>query len=126
MKGQIQTLEAIITVGIIAGVFIAFYSSRIQLPESESVNWKLSGFNALKIIDQSNRLRDYVVNNNTTAIVSELEKLIPPTLNFNITICEENCPEPKIESSKLVSVVYLIAGDIGNFTKRQVVLYIWE
>lgn len=126
MKGILQSLEAMIGILTILTVFIVVFAPQAQLPEFDTINWKLRGFSALKTLDDANELRSGVLANDTTAINNKLLSLLPVYLNYNVTICELNCTKPSsIDSEKLVSINYLIAGDVGNVTFRQIVLYLW-
>src|SRR3990172_7524226 len=110
MKGQMQTVEALITVAIIAGVFIFLYSGQTQIPNLESVNRKLLGFNALQSIDAGNQLRQFVVANNPRAIENMLAPIMAG-LNYNVSICASPCSDPGLAGNNTVAVTYLVAGN---------------
>jgi hypothetical protein len=123
-KGQIQTLESLIAVAIIAGTFIFLYTGQYQIPNLESVNRKLVGFNALQSLDGSNQLRQYVVANNPRAIENMLAPLLT-NVNYNVSICYLTCPSTDFNANNTVAVTYLVAGNASRYHPEQVVLYIW-
>ncbi len=125
MKGMLQSLEAVIAILAILTVFITFYSGRDAIPEFDTVNWKARGFDALKALDDSNRLRDVIITDDTSALKDRLSSLLPSQLNYDVVICEKNCGKPDIQSDKLTSVVYLVSGDLNNYLPRQIILYLW-
>ncbi len=125
MKGILQSLEAVIAILAVLTVFITFYSGKDVIPEFDTVNWKARGLDALKALDDSNRLRDVIVTNDTSALKDRLSSLLPSQLNYDVVICERNCGKPDVQSDKLTSVVYLVSGDLNNYLPRQIILYLW-
>jgi len=123
-KGISQSLEAIIAILMVLTIFIVFYRQQ-TLPEFETVSWKLKGFNSLKVLDENNELREYVLVNNTLVIKEKLQSLLPSYLNYEVVICDESCPVLNIESEKLVTVSYIISGDTNTFDPKQIFLYMW-
>ncbi|MDI6798499.1 MAG: hypothetical protein QMD12_00670 [Candidatus Aenigmarchaeota archaeon] len=124
-KGVLQTLEAVIAILMTLTFFVIFFAPREGLPEFETISWKLRGFNALKILDKNNELRQYAMANNTQAIKERLQYLLPSNLNYEVVICEQSCPNPNIEAEKLASVNYIIAGNLTSIRPILIVLYVW-
>ena len=120
---MLKTLEAVIAALMVLIFFAVFFSPQ-SLPEFETSIWKIKGFNALKALDESNELRKYVLENNTQEIEKKLQLLLPPTVNYEVVVCEQNC-YVSVESEKLVSVNYFIAGDVNEIEPKQIVLYMW-
>jgi len=120
-----QTFEAIISILMIMTVFFVYYSPKENLPEFETVNWKVRGFDVLKALDESNELRRYAMLNDTTGIESKLVGMLPVNLNYEVVLCEQTCVKPDISSEKIISDTYFLAGDFGNITPKQVILYMW-
>lgn len=125
MKGLLKSLESIISILMIFVVFIVYFGSKEALPEFESISWQLKGFNALKVLDQTNELRQYVLANNSQTIENKLIPLVPPEINIKVVVCQFDCQKPDVQSEKTVSVSYLIAGDVNDFRPRQIILYMW-
>lgn len=123
-KGILQSLEAVIAILMILAFFVIFFVVKEPLPGFETVSWKLKGFNSLKALDDNNELRQYALTNNTLRIKEKLQGLLSP-MNYEIMICSDTCVYPNITAEKLVSVSYLIAGNINSFSPREIVLYLW-
>lgn len=125
MKGILQSLEAVIAILAILTVFITFYSGRETIPEFETINWKVRGFDALKSLDNNNQLRDVVITNSSSILKDRLSNILPAQLNYDVVICDRGCAKPDIQSDRLTSVIYLVSGDLNIFMPRQIVLYMW-
>ena len=125
MKGMLQSLEAIMAILAILTVFSVVYSGKDPIPEFDTINWKMRGFEALRTLDGTNRLRDAVITNSSSAVKDRLSSLMPSQLNYEIVICDRNCGKPDIQSDKLTSVAYMVAGDLNNYLPRQIILYMW-
>jgi len=120
-----KTFEAVIAILLITTFFVMNYSTRESLPEFDTVNRQLRGFNALKSLDDSNQLRSYVTNNDTAGLKSALTPLMPSNLFFNVTICNPDCIAPPLPTQKATSVAYFVGGDVNNLYNKMVVVYIW-
>ncbi len=125
MKGLLQSLEAVIGILLILSVFVAVYSRDVQIPELDTVNFRLKGFAALKTIDGTGELRRAITFNDTTTVENKVSDLVPKNLNLKVIFCKVECALPDIAAERLVSVNYLIAGDVNNIAPRQVLLYMW-
>lgn len=125
MKGLMKSLEAVIAILMVVAVFIYFFRGGEQLPEFETINWQLKGFNSLKILDNQNQLRQYVLDDDVQTIENKLLPLLPSGVSYKVVICEATCENPGITSEKLTSVNYFITGDLANFQPKQIVLYMW-
>jgi len=120
-----QILEAIISIILILTIFLIYYSPNEKLPEFESINWKIRGFGALKALDDNNELRSYALANDVASIQNKLSSLLPVNLNYQVVLCGQTCSKPTISSERITTVIYLLAGDFGNITAKQIVLYMW-
>jgi len=125
VKGLLKSLESIISILIIFVVFIVYFASTEPVAEFETINWQLKGLYALRGLDQSNELRQYVLANSSQTIENKLIPLVPPEINIKVVICQLYCEKPDVQSEKIVSVSYLIAGDVNDFRPRQIILYMW-
>jgi hypothetical protein len=122
---MMQILEAIISIILILTIFLIYYSPNEKLPEFESINWKIRGFGALKALDDNNELRSYALANDVASIQNKLSSLLPVNLNYQVVLCGQTCSKPTISSERITTVIYLLAGDFGNITAKQIVLYMW-
>jgi hypothetical protein len=99
--------------------------TREKIPDLELVLWKNRGFEALKALDDSNKLSSYVLSNNTEKIQDELSGLLPIGVNYKVLICDQTCPSLKLSSEKVASVSYFVAGNATHVEPREVLLYMW-
>lgn len=124
-KGMLKTLEAVIAILMILTVFFIYFGSKGVFPEFSTLNTEWKGFYALKNLDESNKLRSDALANNTVSIQNNLQPLLPPEVSYQVFICQTNCGKPAVNSEKMISVTYFIAGDIDNYSPRQIILYMW-
>lgn len=124
-KGLLKTLEAVIAILMVLTAFFIYFSSNEIFPEFYSINTEWRGFYALKILDETSKLRSDVLANNTANIQNNLQSLLPPETNYQVVICQTFCSKPTVESEKMVSVTYILAGDLDNYSPRQIILYMW-
>src|SRR3989304_9901534 len=124
---MMKVLETAIAILMILTIFLLLYRNAGPIPDFETTNWKLVGYNALKNLDWSLGLRQEVQTGNTTAIEAKLSPLMPETVNYTVKICDVSCASPGIPASAsgIVSVSYIVAGFRDSFAPRQVVLYMW-
>lgn len=124
-KGMLKSLEAVIAILMILTSFVVYFGGKESFPEFESISRELRGFTALKVLDENNKLRSDALANNTGSIQNNLKVLIPAEVNFQVFVCQTVCSKPSVQTEKMLSVTYLISGDLGDFKPRQVVLYMW-
>ena len=124
-KGMMKILEAVIAILMVMTTVVIYFGSKESFPEFESTNRGIRAFHALRALDQNNKLRSDVVANNTRNIENSLRSLIPAEMNFQVFVCQTACGKPSVQSEKMLSVIYLVAGDIDDFKPRQIILYMW-
>ena len=123
-KGILKSFEAVIAILMIMSIFLMFYGPVEEIPEFRSINWKIRGFTALEALDSRNELRAYVLENNSLGIEQKLQKLLPGEIDYAVYICKTTCV-PAIASEELVSITYILAGNVSTFEPRYVTLYMW-
>lgn len=126
MKGIMKTLEAVITILMVLVIDVIMFSAPIVPPDFESINLQLRAFSSLQTLDANNELRYYVSQNDTMTITNKLSSLMPTNVNYLISVCSSTCIAPVINSTRILSVNYLISGDYSNFNPQQIVLYMWS
>ena len=126
MKGILNVFEAIIAILTIFTAMIIFYGTSAQIPEFDTINWRIMGFGALKSLDDSNQLRKSVLLNDTTSIKNKLTGLISGDLNFDIVLCSVSCNALNVVADKVTTVSYFISGNVTTILPYQIVLYIWR
>jgi hypothetical protein len=124
-KGMLKILEAVIAILIIFTVFITYYGANDSMPDFQTINWQLKAYKALDSLENTNDLRNYVLANNSLAIENKLKTLMPSDANYQVMICDVSCGKPNVVTEKMISINYMIAGDINNFQPRQIVVYMW-
>lgn len=126
MKGIMKTLEAIITILMVMVAYILIFSVPVSPPDFESINLQLRAFNSLRALDANNELRSYVINNDNTTIKNKISSLIPTNVNLFVAICSSSCVGPPTNIQGIVSVEYIVAGDIAKYNPMQVIVYMWS
>ncbi len=126
LKGQIHTIEVVISLSILAFILIILISSSPS-QEFSRANYKLRVFTALKSIDDSNLLRDAALIGDSSFIENQLKNFLPGNIKFNVSILNKtsNITSIPINEGETVIVSYIIAGKIGNYSAREVRAYIW-
>jgi hypothetical protein len=125
-RGQMQTIEALISVAIISFIIFILYFITPVSQEVSQINRKIDAYNALKVLDQSRNLRQFALQANATKI----EELLLPFLksNYKVVLYNQtgNITEiPKIDSKNIASVSYIIAGDLANYKLIEIRVYLW-
>lgn len=126
MKGTFYTLEAAIAVVIIITSMAFVFTIEPKVLDLSKANYKQEAHNAIQIVDRGKDLRKNAVANNATAIKSDLDSYI--STNFEVAIFNKTSnltATPVLTSENIITVSYLIAGDVGNYTPREVRVYIW-
>lgn len=126
MKGLLKTFEVVIGLALVMLTFVALFTGQDPLPEFDTVSWKSAGTDALRALDASNELRWDVLNNNTAPIESKLAGFLPSSVDILVQVCDATCPVPEINADKSTTAHYLISGDAGNSTSKEVILYVWS
>ncbi len=115
--------EAIIAIFLIVMFLLLIFTS--EELETE-VNLKEMTLKALKILDQSNELRRYVMENDTESIKNKLAGFLPYHVSYEVFICKEFCPKLDLEDGKVVSVSYLLAGNFEKIEPFEVLVLVKE
>lgn len=129
MKGQLFTLESLISILMLLFIVVYLFQNPPASPEFKQINYKLKAYNGLKILENTGELRKDAVDNNVTSIENKLNPFILDFLNYNVTIFNETTNTTQIPSltseSNTLSVSYLLAGDIDDYKPREIRVYIW-
>lgn len=126
MKGILKTFEVLLGLSFVLVAFLAIFAPQNVIPDLETVSWKATGMESLRSLDASNDLRFDALNNDTASIESKLSKSLPANVNVTVQVCDAGCNAPSIESEKVTSVSYLISGDAGNPSNKEIVAYMWS
>lgn len=125
-KGQIQTIEALVSIAIIGAIVIVLFSKEPKSIESMQLNKKIEVYETIKIIDLTQDLRFHAVNGNATKI----EEFLYPYLKSNFKVAIFNLTSnitqiPEIEAKDIFIVSYLISGYPGKFSPVEIRVYLW-
>jgi len=123
MKGFSKILEVLISIiFLIIAYFTFFYPWRVS---EKGEILKLKGMQALKSLDDSGVLDNLAFAYEEEKIEELLAPFLPSNLNYKVLVCDGDCSYPEINSEKVVSVFYLIAGNYTHLEPREILLYIW-
>jgi hypothetical protein len=125
---MLRTLEALICLGILATFLVLFFSSPLKIPGIEKANYKLFVFSALKVLDKTGKLRKYALEKNVSAIETELARHLPYLIDYKVVIYNETTnitSIPEILAEEIVTVDYLLAGNVGNYSALHVQVLVY-
>ena len=91
-------------------------------PTFSTYNKKLKTFYALFALDYAGKLRKYAILNESENISKEIAKLMEGN-EVEVKICKIECDSPNLKDG-VVSVEYLLAGDIKSFNPLRIVVYV--
>jgi hypothetical protein len=113
---------------IVAIFLIVMFLLLVFTPEEleTKVDLKERTLKALKILDQSNELRKYAMENDTETIKNKLAEFLPYQASYEVFVCKEFCPKPNLENGKVISVSYLLAGNFDKVEPLEVVVLVEE
>lgn len=126
MKGILKSFEAVVAILMIITAYLVLYGSGENISDTETVVWRTRGFEALKALDEKNKLATLAMANDTLSIKSELESVLPLGLDYEVVVCNQTCPSITLSSEKISSINYFIAGNTTDIEPKEVVLYIWR
>jgi len=128
MKGTFYTLEAAIAAAMMIVTLIFFLQKPPETLELSKANYKLKIYDALELSEDVGDLRKNTLDNNATAIESELSSYLPVYLDYNVTIYNKTTnltAVPDISAENIITVSYFLAGKVGNYTAKEVRVFSW-
>ena len=126
MKGISFTLEAVIA-SILLMLALVFFFRPMSLPDSSEYSYKKLTYDSLKALNDGGKLRQYVLDNDATSISTELSSYIS-FLDHDVTIYNRTMnltAIPTIAGDDVIVVSYFLAGDAGNYTAKEVRVFVW-
>jgi hypothetical protein len=126
MKGTLYILEAVIAVLMLISTLLLILQKSPQSLELSKANYKLDTYNVLSILESTSDLRKKILENNSTGISSDLSSYI--SINYDVAIFNKTTnltATPTISSKDVITVSYFFSGDIGNYTSRELKVYLW-
>jgi len=128
MKGSFYTIEAAIAAVMMIVTLVFFFQKPPETLELSRANYKLKIYDALELSEGVGDLRKNALDNNASAIESELGSYLPVYLDYNVTIYNKTTNltgVPVISSENIITVSYFLVGKVGNYTAREVRVFAW-
>ena len=126
-KGYIYTLEVLIAVSMILVTVVLVFGKTQEEAQTEIPLIKQSGYDVLFYLDKSDDLRRIVSTEGVTALESNLTRLLPLNIAFDVTICTTLCGSISLPGNKtIVAVDYYISGYREKFINKKVRLWLWS
>jgi len=127
LKGSFYVLEAAIAAIMMISTIAYVLQEPPEALELSKVNYKLKVYDALKICDTVGDLRKNTLDNNAAGIRGELSSYIT-FLDYDVAIYNTTSnitAVPTISSDNVLTVSYFLAGHVGNYTAREVRVFVW-
>lgn len=129
MKGTYYVIEAAVAVFLVVTIFLLLFLSPQKNPEIERANVKNDIYKGLDTLLSKGSLRNQTLNNDATAIKNDLDDFLPVNMQLNVAIYNKSfsnlTAEVVEQTADMVGVSYYVAGDIGNYTPREVRVHVW-
>jgi len=127
MKGYLYTLEVVVAAFIIfTAIVYTFRSTPIQKDVSVFMI-KSRCYNALKYLDDSGILREYVRRSYEEELEESLSEILPQNLEEEVVICKTDCGYSSLPTDRSVIIVdYYISGYKSTYDFNKVRVYVWE
>jgi len=126
MKGISYTLEAVIAVSFLL-LALVFFFKPYTVQDSSQYNYKKITYESLKALSEGGKLREYTLDNDATSIKNDLTTYIS-FLDYDVVIYNKTSnltAIPTISSSDVISVSYFLAGEAGNYSAKEVRVFVW-
>jgi hypothetical protein len=129
MKGTYYIIETAIAIFLVTSIFLLLFLSPPKNPEIERANVKNDIYRALETLNAKGSLRNQTLHNDATAIKNDLASFVPFNIQLNVAIYNKSfqslTTEVSDQQSDIVGVSYYFAGDIGNYTPREIRVHGW-
>jgi len=126
MKGSYYVLESIIAIVIMVTTVAFVLQKPPESLELSYVNYKQDAYNGLKISEEVGNLRKNALNGDASSIKSDLSSYMP--ISYDVAIFNQTSnltAVPSLDSENIITVSYFIAGRMGNYTPREIRVYMW-
>lgn len=130
MKGTYYVVEAVVAILLVVSIFSLLFFTAQKNPEIDRANAKSDIYKALEILNSKGSLRNHTLNNDATSIKNDLSGFLPVNVRLNVAIYNKTfnnlTAEVTDQTTDIVGVSYYIAGDIGNYTPKEIRVHGWE
>jgi hypothetical protein len=126
MKGISYTFEAVIAATFLL-LALVFFFRPMPTTDPSLANYKKMAYDGLKVLSDEGKLRQYVLDNDVDTIESRLSTYVS-NLNYDVVIYNRTSNLtviPTITDNDVISVSYFFAGDVGNYSAREVRIFVW-
>ncbi len=126
-KGGWYTMEVFIVIFITLTSFIMFFNKSRQEPDFSQTLMKHEGFWVLQYLDSTGLLRIYSERNDTISLYNKISELLPNSINYDISICDENyCTSVNLpQNETIILSSYYIYG-WKEMKPMEIKLYMWS
>lgn len=134
-KGVLLAMEAVIAILMILFIVVFVYKNPRSNATLRDVDLKLKAYDGLSILEKSGGLRKGVVDNDAARIKKDLNPFIPDSVTYDVVLYNStqnstignttNYPSTIDNQNYVLVVSYLIAGDVENYTPRDVRVFMW-
>ncbi len=129
MKGTYYTIEAVVAILLVVIIFFFLFITPQKSHEIERANVKNDVYKALEILNSKGSLRNQTLNNDAAAIKTDLSRFLPINVQLNVAIYNKSfnnlTAEVAEQTMDVIGVSYYIAGDVGNYTPKEIRIHAW-
>lgn len=137
-KGYLYTIEVLLAMAIVFVAVTFAFRAAPPKPELQLPLMKQIGFDALKYLDHSGKLRGYALNSDEKNLEKDLKDVMSKKIKFETEICTQpsTCSERNVPNDKTIAIVdYYITNCINclsgssydkTYSFKRVRLYVWE
>lgn len=129
MKGTYYTLEVALAIILVTSIFFFLFVAPQKNPEIERSNVKNDLYKGLDTLLSKGSLRNQTLNNDATAIKNDLAAFLPVNIQLNVAIYNKSfnnlTAEVTEQITDTIGVSYYVAGDVGNYTPKEVRVSAW-
>lgn len=130
MKGILFTVEVSISILMILFILVFLFQGQNETPEYRTTNYKYKAYHGLEVLERRGELRDHAINNDADSIETDIDSFISDFLTYEVVIYNATTNVTEIPSAihsqdDVISVSYLIAGDIDTYSPKDIRVYLW-
>lgn len=129
MKGTYYMIEAAFAIVMMMSIFLLLFLNPQKTPEIERANVKTDVYKGLDALMSRGSLRNQTLSNDANAIKNDLDGFLPVNIQLNVAIYNRSfsnlTEEVADQPQDMVGVSYYLAGDVGNYTPREVRVHAW-
>lgn len=134
-KGILLTVEAAFAILMILFIVVFIYKNPREVATLRDIDLKTKAYDGLVALERSGDLRKAVIDNDATKIEDDLGPFIPDYVTHRAVLYNStqnsttanttNYPSTIDDQSYVLVVSYLVAGDVDNYTPRDVRVFMW-